>query len=303
MDQILRSRSPPVTNFTSQVQSGNNIFGSLVECLKSDDAKIADKFEYALKELSGPIKSVLIPAFANVGVHDAGDRAILGDTKAYFLADVVKVVGLTARSCGGIIGQDAELFLRIMARIWPARFRNISAVEAMGFIESQTEDDSESAVRVPMTLIALRQYDLAHGTQEAVKLASLFGVLVLEVSELHPESLAKTLAVGTYLAVFGKFMPKDENDDVAPEEQSSTSSSDNESSSASHSLEADCSTLGISPHFTIEELRSAYLSKAKEWHPDRLEGMAPELKDYANRQLTQISAAYVRLKGAKTEVL
>jgi curved DNA-binding protein CbpA len=33
-----------------------------------------------------------------------------------------------------------------------------------------------------------------------------------------------------------------------------------------------------------------------QWHPDKLENMAPELKDYATRQTQRINEAYQKLK-------
>lgn len=269
--------------------AGRKRFGSLVECLQSDEANIADQFEYAIKELSEPIESVLKPLLGRAGKSH--------NTELFFIGDVLKFIGRAAQACGGVTVKDAELFLRIKNRISPDLMRDADVeglTERIAEIAGLIEEDDRYLP--PTSLTALRQYDLAHGTQEAVKLASLFRSLVIEISALHPETLGKTLAVGAYVVVLSEFIPEEEKHDVASEEQRFTSSSGNESGSTSHSLEGDCRTLAISPHFTVEELRSAYMSKAKEWHPDRLEGMAPELKDYANRQFAQISAAYVRLK-------
>lgn len=53
--------------------------------------------------------------------------------------------------------------------------------------------------------------------------------------------------------------------------------------------------LGVQPGCTAEQLRAAYLNRVKQWHPDRLEGMAPELREIANREVSKINDAYTRL--------
>jgi DnaJ-domain-containing protein 1 len=47
---------------------------------------------------------------------------------------------------------------------------------------------------------------------------------------------------------------------------------------------------------TPDELAHAYHQKMSQWHPDKLENMAPELKDYATRQTQRINEAYQKLK-------
>ena len=42
--------------------------------------------------------------------------------------------------------------------------------------------------------------------------------------------------------------------------------------------------LGVGQGCTPDELAHAYHQKMSQWHPDKLENMAPELKDYATRQ-------------------
>lgn len=59
----------------------------------------------------------------------------------------------------------------------------------------------------------------------------------------------------------------------------------------------DALLLGLSGAFDDEQLRTAWLNAAKQWHPDKLEGMAPELKEYATGKLSEVNAAYERLKA------
>jgi DnaJ-domain-containing protein 1 len=50
---------------------------------------------------------------------------------------------------------------------------------------------------------------------------------------------------------------------------------------------------GCSP----DELKAAYLQKVKQWHPDQIQHMAPELRTFADQQLGLINAAYDALKA------
>jgi hypothetical protein len=54
--------------------------------------------------------------------------------------------------------------------------------------------------------------------------------------------------------------------------------------------------LGVGQGCTPDELAHAYHQKMSQWHPDKLENMATELKDYATRQTQRINEAYQKLK-------
>jgi hypothetical protein len=54
--------------------------------------------------------------------------------------------------------------------------------------------------------------------------------------------------------------------------------------------------LGVAPGCRPDELAHAYHLTMSQWHPDKLETMAPELKDYATRQTQRINEAYQKLK-------
>jgi len=45
----------------------------------------------------------------------------------------------------------------------------------------------------------------------------------------------------------------------------------------------------------------AYHLTRSQWHPDKLETMAPELKDYATRQTVRINEAYQKLKSTTVQ--
>jgi hypothetical protein len=57
--------------------------------------------------------------------------------------------------------------------------------------------------------------------------------------------------------------------------------------------------LGVTPGCSPEELASAYHRKVLQWHPDKLDTMAQELRDYATRRTARINEAYDRLRSAR----
>jgi DnaJ-domain-containing protein 1 len=59
--------------------------------------------------------------------------------------------------------------------------------------------------------------------------------------------------------------------------------------------------LGVGQGCTPDELAHAYHLTMSQWHPDKLETMAPELKDYATRQTQRINEAYQMLKSTTVQ--
>lgn len=57
--------------------------------------------------------------------------------------------------------------------------------------------------------------------------------------------------------------------------------------------------LGVSPGCTPAELTRAYHRQVAQWHPDKLETMAQELKALATRHTARINEAYERLRSAQ----
>jgi DnaJ-domain-containing protein 1 len=55
--------------------------------------------------------------------------------------------------------------------------------------------------------------------------------------------------------------------------------------------------LGVAPGCTADELSNAYRRTVTQWHPDKIETMAQELRDYATRQTARINEAYSKLKS------
>ena len=54
--------------------------------------------------------------------------------------------------------------------------------------------------------------------------------------------------------------------------------------------------LGVARRCTTEELAAAYRHKMSQWHPDKLDNMADELKQYATRRTARLNEAYAKLK-------
>lgn len=50
--------------------------------------------------------------------------------------------------------------------------------------------------------------------------------------------------------------------------------------------------LGVSPRASIEVIKSAYRLRAHQYHPDKTEGLGPELKALAERKMQELNMAY-----------
>ena len=50
--------------------------------------------------------------------------------------------------------------------------------------------------------------------------------------------------------------------------------------------------LGVSPNASSEVIKSAYRLRAHQYHPDRTEGLGPELKVLAEQKMQELNAAY-----------
>jgi hypothetical protein len=56
--------------------------------------------------------------------------------------------------------------------------------------------------------------------------------------------------------------------------------------------------LGVTARYTPEQLTEAYHRKVCLWHPDKLDAMAQELKDFATRETARLNEAYRLLKSS-----
>jgi curved DNA-binding protein CbpA len=53
--------------------------------------------------------------------------------------------------------------------------------------------------------------------------------------------------------------------------------------------------LGVEPGASADEVRAAYQRLARSYHPDRVEGLAPELRELAHQRMVEINGAYEAL--------
>jgi DnaJ-class molecular chaperone len=57
--------------------------------------------------------------------------------------------------------------------------------------------------------------------------------------------------------------------------------------------------LGVTPGCPPQELAAAYHRTVGQWHPDKLESMADELKAYATRRTARLNEAYQKLRSSR----
>jgi DnaJ-domain-containing protein 1 len=50
--------------------------------------------------------------------------------------------------------------------------------------------------------------------------------------------------------------------------------------------------LGVSPTASINEIKTAYRERVRQYHPDRVEGLGHELREVAEQKMKQLNAAY-----------
>jgi DnaJ-domain-containing protein 1 len=56
--------------------------------------------------------------------------------------------------------------------------------------------------------------------------------------------------------------------------------------------------LQLSPNATMDQIRKAYLTAIKQYHPDNFAGFSPEFRQLAEEKSKQINLAYKKLTGA-----
>jgi DnaJ-domain-containing protein 1 len=243
---------------------------------EESDSDLAEKFADALRGLSVPILSVLVPMASKAGEPDP-------DIRLCFALDVAQVMGLLARSGGGISLEDAELFRQIAKSFSPSQFIGMTSAKAREWMERALKD-STSPVHIPVTLRCLKEYDRSHGTDEASGLALLYMMLARATSELQPDSPEKTSAAMHYAGRIMQFV------------------GENGSAEADAEVPADdvYELLGVHSGCSGEELKAAYKRAVSQWHPDRLQHMAPELRQFATERLAKINVAYSKLSKSQS---
>jgi hypothetical protein len=131
---------------------------------------------------------------------------------------------------------------------------------------------------------------------------------VLSVNHLISDLAAKTFLIALpiigWLRLFGKWLgwfenlPWNSDDEQAEAEPPSSNESTHHSDEVREDAEVRpefYEVLGVAFGCNERELKAAWRNKTKQWHPDRLEGMAPELVEHANSELARINVAYHEL--------
>jgi DnaJ-domain-containing protein 1 len=87
------------------------------------------------------------------------------------------------------------------------------------------------------------------------------------------------------------FCGQEWNRDPKAEEPEATSRSASPLSPAQARL-----LLGLGRTFSADELKTAWKRKVSEWHPDKLDGMADELRTLATQRVQSLNEAYALLR-------
>ncbi len=57
--------------------------------------------------------------------------------------------------------------------------------------------------------------------------------------------------------------------------------------------------LGVNSNSSVEDIKKAYKQKMKEYHPDRLENFAEELRDLAVKKTKEINKSYEEIRKSR----
>ncbi len=228
-----------------------------------------------------PFPSALIQDFAKTGIafRDSGPFDAVMDSWDTDMLHVIVAVGARAGTQKPL---HANLYQKlstepmsrnraenVVTRAWPAHIITFHVPHVI-----------DAAVA-----LALEIPDCIVGTLQFLTfLANLSAQAAADSEASHQQALAEYTAFIT----------------EAVRERMSTAEAEEAGRHRSAGVYSDSSTapytlLGVDHTATREDVKAAYHRKVREWHPDRLENMAPELRAYANRELARINSAYEEL--------
>lgn len=213
--------------------------------------------------------------------------------------DVEYLMAAIARVSGPVTPSHGELLSAIGKRIWPEVFSNADKSQCAAALTKMiaASERVNGVPRVPDTLTALRRYDVIHNTQVARSAAALFISLVHATAHCGNNSVAVNGIVGKYQALLGPYLTETDGGSISATTGDCRGRHEESCDQAKPvDGEESYAVLGVKPSCSLEELTEAWHIKVKQWHPDRLDGMAPELKEHANRELARINAAYEQLQ-------
>jgi hypothetical protein len=166
----------------------------------------------------------------------------------------------------------------------------------MAFLKEGQYSGISGEVWTPHSVRAAVRCDAATGSKIAPVLVNLFkqwvSAVVSKVSSSTQEKCAGQ--VTAYNKTLDSLLQASADSSREP--------SDSAEPQTLTKFEEDCQLLGIETEFTLDELSAARRRKAAQWHPDKLTGMAPELSEYAGRELSRINGACDRLEKVVKEV-
>lgn len=199
--------------------------------------------------------------------------------------DVSRILKVVSVANGSVADGFAGLYQAIFAHLEPGI--RLSKKECT----TKIEDVDQQPVGLPVALELLNLFDSIQKTHLAADVADAYAALVLVAAQCCPDSRPVMLLRATYLGLLNPHRSANQSNSSG-----ASSHSDGFRAGSPTTFEQDCELLDVGADFTAEELSEARRRKAKQWHSDLLQEMAPELKKYADGQLAQINAAYDRLK-------
>ena len=132
----------------------------------------------------------------------------------------------------------------------------------------------------PISLEAVALNDAATGQKEAPTLSLSFEELVTTIGS-YEKSLAST--VGRYRTMLRGY----------------ANQTGREKKYANPDSQDVYELLGVHSGCSAEEFKAAYKRTVSQWHPDRLQQMAPELRQFATERLARINEAYSKLSKSQ----
>jgi DnaJ like chaperone protein len=83
----------------------------------------------------------------------------------------------------------------------------------------------------------------------------------------------------------------------AKKQENNQNESANNKTNSEMSFDEACNVLGINTKSSIDEIKIAYKTKVKEYHPDKVSSLGEELQILAQQKTKQINSAYNTIKN------
>lgn len=120
-----------------------------------------------------------------------------------------------------------------------------------------------------------------------------------EINKIQQISDACGIGRGDYESIKAMFMGGSYYHQTGYDNYNSGSSSNYQSRYYSHTLDDDYKILEVSPDATDEEVKKAYRTLAKKYHPDRVNHLGNDMRKAAEEKFTRLGQAYDNIKKAR----